>query len=137
MYENCIHIDLHMPQYYRTNFNINIFMTKLCKMKSAVNKMFSSITNNSEMKFWSLQYSFSSWSFCLISFSVTNILLKTDSSDSILVRCCSLSKGKYDYLNKKKKGKTLTKKLRDLQRKGTYKHTDTYLIYFDNHRYLS
>jgi hypothetical protein len=51
MYENCIHIDLHMPQYYRTNFNINIFMTKLCKMKSAVNKMFSSITNNSEMKF--------------------------------------------------------------------------------------
>ena len=37
----------------------------------------------------------------------------------------------------KMKGKTVTKKLRDLWRKGTHKHMETYLIYFDNHRCLS
>ena len=37
----------------------------------------------------------------------------------------------------KSKGKTLTEKWRDLWRKGTHKHLETYLKYFDCHRCLS
>ena len=33
-----------------------------------------------------------------------------------------------------KKGKTLTEKWRDLQRRGTLKHMETSLKYFDDHR---
>ena len=35
-----------------------------------------------------------------------------------------------------KEGKAITKTWRNLRRKGTHKHTETYLIYFDDHRYL-
>ena len=38
---------------------------------------------------------------------------------------------------RERKGKTLTEKCRDLQRKGTQKHTETYSKYFDSHRLLS
>ena len=36
-----------------------------------------------------------------------------------------------------KNGKTLNEKWRDLWRKGTHKHMETYLRYFDDHRCLS
>ena len=36
----------------------------------------------------------------------------------------------------RKKGITLTKKWRDLQRKGTHKHMEIYFKYFDDHRCL-
>ena len=36
-----------------------------------------------------------------------------------------------------RKGKIVTKKWRDLRRKGTHKHSETQLRYFDDHRCLS
>ena len=41
------------------------------------------------------------------------------------------------YKEWKKKGKSLTEKWRDLQRKGGHKHPEIYLIYFDDHGCLS
>ena len=39
--------------------------------------------------------------------------------------------------NRNKKGKLLIKKGRDLQMRGTNKHTETQLIHFNTHRSLS